>query len=154
MQSFFIDYLDLLQESHNDILKALEGFPPNALDWIPEPGMNSINVLVYHLTAAECYLIGDVIAQEPSNRDRDAEFKVHNLNMDMLVNRLAESLIYVQRVLGSLTLQDLEKARLSPKDGRIVTVAWALIHALEHSATHLGHIQVTRQLWEKSKGKD
>lgn len=151
MEMFFSTYLKLLQECHNDIFKALEGFPPTALDWVPEPGMNSINVLVYHLTAAERYLIGDVIAQEPSHRDRDAEFKVHNLNMDMLVNRLAESLIYAKRVLESLTLQDLEKACLSPKDRRTVTVAWALIYALEHSATHLGHIQVTRQLWEESR---
>jgi hypothetical protein len=28
-----------------------------------------------------------------------------------------------------------------------------LLHALEHANLHLGHIQITRQLWEGSKGK-
>jgi ankyrin repeat protein len=28
-------------------------------------------------------------------------------------------------------------------------VAWCLAHALEHTALHLGHMQITRQLWEQ-----
>jgi hypothetical protein len=31
-------------------------------------------------------------------------------------------------------------------------VAWALLHALEHTTLHLGQIQLTRQLWEQVKG--
>jgi len=29
-----------------------------------------------------------------------------------------------------------------------VGVAWAILHALEHTGIHLGHIQVTQQLWQ------
>ena len=35
-------------------------------------------------------------------------------------------------------------------DAREFTVAWCLLHALEHSAVHLGHMQIVRQLWEMS----
>jgi hypothetical protein len=28
-------------------------------------------------------------------------------------------------------------------------IAWSLLHALEHTALHLGHMQLTRQLWEQ-----
>jgi hypothetical protein len=28
-------------------------------------------------------------------------------------------------------------------------VGWALLHALEHTAIHLGHIQITQQLWDQ-----
>ena len=70
MQTFFEDYLNILQACHTDILKALDGLSPDALDWISGPEMNSISVMVFHLTGAERYWIGDVAAQEPSDRDR------------------------------------------------------------------------------------
>lgn len=152
MQTFFEDYLNILQTCHTDIIKALDGLPPAALDWISGPEMNSISVLVFHLTGAERYWIGDVAAQEPSDRDRDSEFKVHDVGMDVIRKRLDDSLAYARKTLEKLTLQDLEASRTSPRDGRKFTVAWALLHALEHSNLHLGHIQITRQLWMESKG--
>jgi uncharacterized damage-inducible protein DinB len=150
MQTFFKDYLNLLQECHNSILGALEGLPPAALDWTPGPDMNSISVLVFHLTGAERYWIGDVAAQDPTERDRDAEFRVHDVEMDVLKKRLANNLDYARHVLDKMSLQDLETSRVRPSDGREFTVAWALLHALDHATSHLGQIQITRQLWEQS----
>ena len=153
MQTFFADYLDLLQDCHNGILQALEGLPPDALDWIPGPDMNSITVLVFHLTGAARFWIGDIAAQDPTERDRDAEFRAHGLGMDVLKKRLADNLEYARNALDKMSLQDLESTRVRPSDGREFTVAWALLHALEHATSHLGQIQITRQLWEQ-KGSD
>jgi hypothetical protein len=48
----------------------------------------------------------------------------------------------------------LETERTHPRHGNQVSVAWALLHALEHAATHVGHIQLTVQLWhQKSVGE-
>jgi len=152
MQTFFKDYLNLLQDCHNGILEALEGLPPSALDWTPGQDMNSISVLVFHLTGAERFWIGDIAAQDPSNRDRDAEFRVHDVEMDVLKKRLADILGYARSVLDKMSLQDLEASRVRPSDGHEFTVAWALLHALEHAREHLGQIQLTRQLWGQSKG--
>jgi uncharacterized damage-inducible protein DinB len=152
MQTFFTDYVNLLQQSHNEILEALEGLPSDALDWSPGRDMNSISVLVFHLTGAERYWIGDVAAQDPKERDRDAEFRVHDVGVDVLKKRLGDNLEYTRNVLEKFTVQDLETTRVSARDGRTFTVAWALLHALEHSTLHLGQIQLTRQLWEQSKG--
>jgi uncharacterized damage-inducible protein DinB len=152
MQTFFNDYLHLLQDCHNDIHEALEGLPPAALDWTPGSDMNSISVLVFHLTGAERYWIGDVAAQDPIERDRDAEFRVHDVGVDILKRRLVDNLEYAHTTLGKFTVQDLETTRVSARDGREFTVAWALLHALEHATLHLGQIQLTRQLWEQSKG--
>lgn len=153
MQTFYKEYLNILRACHADIIKALDGLPSAALDWIPGPEMNSISVLVFHLTGAEKYWIGDVALQEPSNRDRDAEFKVHDLEVDAVKKRLDDYLAYARETLEKLTLQDLEESRISPRDGNKFTVAWALLHAFEHANLHLGHIQMNRQLWEQSKGK-
>jgi len=151
MQTFFTDYINLLQEHHNNILETLDGLRPAALDWTPGPDMNSISVLVFHLTGAERYWIGDVAAQDPTERDRDAEFRVHDVEMDVLKKRLTDNLEYTRNTLNKFTIQDLETTRVSARDGRKFTVAWALLHALEHTTLHLGQIQITRQLWEQSK---
>lgn len=151
MQPFFADYLNLLQERHHEILEALEGIPSEALDWKPGPDMNSIGVLVFHLTGAERYWIGDVAAQEPSGRDRDAEFRVRDVGADILKKRLADNLEYARNAMNRFTIQDLEAERASARDGRSFTTGWALLHALEHTTLHLGQIQLTRQLWEQSK---
>ena len=150
MQTFFTDYLNILRESHDAILRALQGLPSAAFDWVPGQDMNSISVLVVHLTGAERYWIGDVVMQETSNRDRDAEFNVHGLEVDFLKKRLADNLEYAATVLNDLTLEELHATRRA-RGGEIVTVAWALLHALEHTTLHLGQIQLTRQLWEQSK---
>ena len=152
MQTFFNEYLKILQNCHKDIHDAMEGLPPAALDWTPGPDTNSIGVLVFHLTGAERYWIGDVAAQDPSERDRDAEFRVHDLSADVLKKRLTDNLEYTRTALEKFTLQDLETIRVSARDGREFTMAWTLLHALEHTALHLGQIQLTRQLWEQSKG--
>ena len=151
MKTFFEEYLNILQTCHADILKALDGLPPAALDWIPGPDMNSISVLVFHLTGAERYWIGDVAAQDPTERDRDAEFKVHEVEVDVLKKRLTDNTEYARIALEKFTIQDLEATRVSARDGREFTVAWALLHALEHDTLHLGQIQLTRQLWEQLK---
>jgi uncharacterized damage-inducible protein DinB len=151
MQTYFTDYLSLLRGCHNDIHKALDGLPPEALDWVPGDDMNSISVLVVHLTGAERFWIGDVAAQEPSDRNRDAEFKVKGLGTDALKKRLDDSLTYVSAALEKFSLQDLETPRISPQTDREFTIGWSLLHALEHSMLHLGQIQLTRQLWEQSE---
>ncbi|MBE0669020.1 MAG: DinB family protein [Anaerolineales bacterium] len=149
MQTYFQEYLKILQTCHTDILKGVDGLQSVALDWVPGQDMNSINVLVFHLTGAEQYWISDVAAQKPSQRDRDAEFKVHSVDVSVLKKRLEDNLTFAASVLDTFDLADLGLSRISPRDGREVTVAWALLHALEHSMLHLGQIQLTRQLWEQ-----
>jgi len=149
MANYFQDFLNRLDELHTNIGQAIQSLPQEALDWSPGEGMNSIAVLIVHLTGAERYWIGDVAMGEPSDRDRAAEFSVSSIPLDALQAQLAASSVYAQNALSKLALGDLEQERISPRDGRKFTVAWALLHALEHTALHLGHIQVTRQLWEQ-----
>ena len=74
------------------------------------------------------------------------------MEADVFRKRLADNLEYARNVLDKMSLQDLESMRVSPGNDREYTVAWALLHALEHATNHLGQIQITRQLWEQ-KGK-
>jgi uncharacterized damage-inducible protein DinB len=143
------DYLERLQALHAGAARAIEGLPQAALDWMPGPDMNSLCVLVVHLTGAERYWIGDVVGRDPSGRDRDAEFRVHGLDEGALRKRLDDALTYSRDVLEELSPQNLETVCVSPRDGREFTVAWSLAHTLEHTAIHLGHMQIVRQLWDQ-----
>ncbi len=149
MEKFFEECLITLEACHNNILKTVAGLPDSALDWQPGPDMNSIAVLIYHLTGAERFWIGDIVDQTPSGRDRAAEFKVKNVGPDVLKDRLDKNLEYIRNVMEKLSTKDLAETRLA-RDGQTVTVAWSLLHAIEHSGIHRGHIEMTRQLWQDS----
>ena len=149
MEQFLTDYLERLQCLHEDMKAAIKDLPLAALDWVPGTGMNSLCVLIVHATGAERYWIGDVACQDLSDRNRRAEFEAQGLAGDQLAERLDRGLIYVTNAAESLRLTDLKEIRISPRDNRKYTVGWALAHALEHTALHLGHVQVTRQLWER-----
>lgn len=147
VERFFEDYLDRLRELHQGTERAIEGLPQEALDWVPGAQMNSMAVLVMHLTGAERFWIGDVVAHDPSDRDRATEFRVRGLGTGVLQERLAQTLAYLRSILTDLSLSDLADLRISPRSGAELTVGWALAHVLEHTAQHCGHIAITRQLW-------
>jgi uncharacterized damage-inducible protein DinB len=154
MQAFFADYLERLAALHRDIEQAIGGLTPAALDWTPAPDTNSIAALVTHVAGAERFWIGDMAAQMPSNRDREAEFRAGGLDEAALRQRLAQADDFARQAIESLTLADLDAERRSPRTDRTFTAGWALLHALEHTAMHLGHIQLTRQLWEQESEGD
>ena len=145
----FEDYLGRIQALHADMKSAIEGLPVEALDWSPGPHMNSLCAVVVHTAGSQRYWIGDVVGQDPSGRNREAEFRAHGMNAVMLKLRLDETRAHTRSVLAELAPQDLETLRASPSNGRRFTVAWALAHALEHTAIHVGHAQITRQLWDQ-----
>ena len=145
MQTFYEDYLKNLQELHSDIEKALDGLTPEALDWSPKEGVNSITVLIVHLTGSQRFLFGEVIGGQDIQRDREAEFRAKGLSAEELAKRLNDNLTYISDILEPLTLTDLEAKRTFRT--REVTLGWVLGHALKHTATHLGHIHMMRDMW-------
>ena len=150
MTTFLDDLYDRFHELHIDLIKTVEGLSLSSLDWVPGLEMNSINALVVHLTGAERYLIG-VALDEPPERDRDAEFNAHGLSVEELKAMLTDADDYIHQGLMRLSLQNLESVHISPRSQKKVTAGWAILHALEHTAIHAGHAQLTRQLWEQRK---
>ncbi len=149
MTPFFEALAERFHELHADILKDLETLPAEALDWKPGVDTNTVSVIIVHLTGAERFLIGDVILQDPSNRNRDAEFQAKGMSKADLVRRVNDTDAYIRKALEGLRLSDLETTRLHPRHGSQVSVSWALLHSLEHAATHLGHFQLTVQMWQQ-----
>ena len=153
MHEFFESYYERLQTLHQEVSEAIADLPQEALDWEPAPSMNSMTILVVHLTGAERYWIGDVAGQDPSGRIRSEEFETRGWDTDKLQERLERTLAHSYAVLQQLTVEHLEASRYSSQDGKTYSVAWALAHALEHTALHLGHIQIGHELWQEGFAK-
>jgi uncharacterized damage-inducible protein DinB len=149
MVPFFTALADRFHELHGDILRDLDTLPDEAINWKPGSEMNSVAVIIVHLTGAERFLVGDVIMGEQSNRNREAEFKVEGMSRADLVSRLSQAEAYMNHAFETLSLADLQTERIHPRHGNQVLVAWTVLHCLEHTATHVGHINMTVQLWHQ-----
>lgn len=149
MDTNLTEIYNRLQAMHRAIDRALEGLPDEALDWSPGPDMNSLGVLLAHTLGAERYWIGDVAMGLPSDRDRDAEFRTAGVSASAFARQAQETLAHNQAVLSQLTTEQFGEERVAPLFGQRVTVAHAVLHALEHTALHAGHIEITRQLWDQ-----
>jgi hypothetical protein len=151
MQPLFAELLARFAELHQAMQQAMDSLSQEALDWVPGPEMNPISVIVTHTAGAERSLIGELVGGEPAQRDRTTEFRPQGVDAAELAQRLAQAHACAQDALEKLSLTDLSAAR-TRRDGTKTTVAWALLHALDHTAEHTGHIQITRQLWNQRQG--
>ncbi|MFW5748462.1 MAG: DUF664 domain-containing protein [Chloroflexota bacterium] len=149
MQSLFRDYVERFETFVKDFKKTIAGLTVEALDWVPGPEMNSLTVLVVHTMGAARFWIGDMGLGDLSERDRAAEFQAKGYTEVELVALLDDTFAYVAQALARLTYDDLMLTRQSPIHQREYSVSWSLLHALEHTALHIGHAQITRQLWDQ-----
>jgi hypothetical protein len=149
MEKLFEAYLDRLEELIDGIKETVTGLSQEALDWVPGPDMNSLCVIATHVAGSGRFWIGDVVAENPTGRNRDAEFRTEGVEAHELEKRLDDSVSYIRGELTKLSVVDMETKRVSPIDGRELTAGWALLHVLEHTGIHLGHVQITRQLWDQ-----
>jgi len=142
-----------LQERYETLYKAIEtaaaDLPAEALDWRPGPDMNSIGIILAHTAGAWRYWAGDVAGDLPSGRVRATEFETHGVDADEMLDRLRAALDTAREVLARVDPAKLDEVRTAGQFDEQRTVGWALLHALEHTALHAGHIQLTRQLWEQ-----
>ena len=150
MESFFADYYERLADLHRMAGEAIAGLDEAALDWQPGEEMNSLTVLVTHTAWAERYWVGVMAGGDMVARDRPAEFMAQGQTAVSLQTLLNNTLAHSQQTLTALTVKDLGRGMASPMhDKRPFAIGWSLLHALEHTAEHVGQMQLTRQLWEQ-----
>ena len=143
-------YLTDFEELREQVKGLLEGLDPEALDWRPIEGAgelatNSLTAMGVHLVGSETYWMKEVISGKKIVWDRDAEFVTKGLSVPELQAMIGTAGKVTVETLSALTAKQLEESRRW-RD-RSVTVRWCILHVIEHYAQHLGHMQLTRQLW-------
>jgi uncharacterized damage-inducible protein DinB len=150
MHILFEEHLDRLTEMHTQAAHILETVPQEALDWSPGGDIPTLAILAAHIAGSVEYWIADVAGQVDTHRDRDAEFTVQGQSAAVLKARLDAGFGASRRTMETLTLDDLTEMRPANR-GRTVTVAWAILHALEHASVHVGNMEIIRSLWESQR---
>ena len=102
---------------------------------------------VYLLRRAE-WTLGRIEWSDVNGDEGKEEFGPANHDPNYLRARVKRSQEYVHQFLDSLSPADLEGSRPHARRPELVfTVRYDTVHAFEHMSQHIGHAQLTRQLW-------
>lgn len=156
MLSELENYLQRIEDLHNQIVDMVDDMPRDGLNYVPItlPQMqvsNSIAQLAAHAAGAEHYWIGEVIGGLPATRNRDAEFALRARNSKELISALNSVFAETKDIFSRLTEANLSKSY--EVDEKEVPGRWAILHVIDHTALHLGQMQITYQLWAKGESK-
>ena len=148
------NYLNRLDDLHGQASSLIAELPAEALNWRPIEDedshvTNSLAVMAAHVAGAEHFWIAEVIGGRPTTRDRDAEFVVVAATPAELLQLLEKVSQETKEVLSGLSESDLGEMRQA-RD-RTVAVRWGILHIIDHTSLHLGHMQMTYQLWTGGK---
>ncbi len=141
--------LALLHQVHVQLRDELNGLDDNALNWVPTRGANSISTVIVHLVGSEAETLR-CVAGLPCERDREAEFVGKKLTMGEVLDLIdgADDLV-------AATTPRIDPDRLSsifalptlPAEEMRSGLTW-LVGNYGHAREHLGHIQLTKQLYQ------
>ena len=148
------NYLNRLDDLRNQVSSLIAELPSEALNWRPIEGKddhvtNSLAVLAAHLAGAEHFWIAEVVGGRPETRDRDAEFVTIAASAKEIIQLLEKTALETRDVFSILNESELNGTR-QVKD-RTVPVRWCILHVIDHTSLHLGHMQITYQLWTGGK---
>lgn len=143
----------------DDIFAAVDGIPADQFNtWKPaaatEGGheMNTFAAILIHIVSAGEFMTVHAVGGEPSKRVREGEFLATG-DLTEIRARYDRWLQGVHDLLENLTYDDLGRSTTEPRyQERDWRVADVLLHALDHTAVHVGHLQVQRQLWDAEQG--
>jgi hypothetical protein len=155
MAAFGQAYSSILHELVTDMLRTLRDIPDDVLNtWKPAAAregdheMNTFAALAVHAVSAGEFMTLHAVGGQQTNRDRDAEF-VATASFATIEERFTCWLEAVDALVMNITDDDLGR---EPQTDRYQGRGWrngaVLLHAVDHTALHLGHLQIQRQLWE------
>jgi hypothetical protein len=132
--------------------EQLEGVPEMDLNaWKPRQELEDINTfyaLALHTVSAGEYWLLHGAGGQSTDRNREAEFRSSG-TLTALKTWYEPWLSDSRDVLGSLTDLDLAReVKVRDRPDEVFTVADCIVHTVEHTATHVGHLQIQRQLWD------
>jgi hypothetical protein len=143
---------DALERTGQAVLRELRDLPADVLN---EPvtirEANTLFALATHLVGSGEFWVLGMAGGREIQRDREAEFHASGTYAALEV-RYTRWLHQVRSVLAELRFDAWERITNPPPEfagslsGDAITVRDCVLHAIEHSALHLGQIQLTRSL--------
>jgi hypothetical protein len=150
----------LFDNLYHDLDELLADLPNEALLWKPfetspwQGTSNSLGKIVAHAVSSTVYLLrraeycmGRCEWNEVDGDEGREEFGPANHEVSYLRQRAKRTQEFVHRFLDGVTSEELGASRAHPKRPITFVARQELYHALDHLSQHIGHGQITRQLW-------
>lgn len=138
----------ILETMQSEMQKILEEVGADGMNWTPPfKEVNSLFAIATHANASQLWWIQENLKGQKVKRDRPSEFTARDLNLKRLNNSIKDVQVLTREILEPLKPEDLQKLRQVKE--KSYTVEWIVLHVIEHTATHLGHMQLTKQMWEQ-----
>ncbi|TSJ38979.1 DinB family protein [Fluviicola chungangensis] len=120
--------------------------------WHVPPGItNSIGNLTQHLIGNLNHFIGATLGETGYVRNREAEFSEHYLTKTEMISELKKTALMLEKVLGSLTDEDLRKIYPLEPFGYQMTANHMIMKLANHLGYHLGQINYLRRIAQGPK---
>jgi DinB superfamily len=146
---------DIFEGAIRGLRDAITGLGAEALNWRPAgDDTNPIAVLAVHAMGSTRSWLAVAFGAPLPDRDRDAEFRTAATGEAELLARMDGVVDDCRHLFDATDAFDpgvmrTSHFRTSAGQAEVVSGAWALLHATEHLSEHVGHAQLTRQLWER-----
>jgi hypothetical protein len=140
--------LTLFEQLHGQIREEIIDLDEAGLNWSPGEGANTIATIVTHVLGSEAETLR-CVAGVASVRDRDGEFVGGPQRVADVLDTLRtadELLTALQPQIDGRRLRRASSLPTLPVDERRSGLTW-LVGNYGHAREHLGHIQLTGQLY-------
>ncbi|MBI4219719.1 MAG: DUF664 domain-containing protein [Chloroflexi bacterium] len=135
----------LREKTRSLVAKATD----QAVNWKPDvPETNSPAILVTHMCGSESPWIHRLVGGRQISRNRDSEFAKPVSTVSGLLKLLDQTGAATEQVLGGETSASLGRALETGRPEIAKTARDCILHSLAHQAEHVGHLELTLQLWE------
>jgi len=148
-----------LKKLTGQCFEQIDGVPDEDVNnWRPALGLEDVNTffaLLTHLIASGEFWVLSVAAEQPTHRVRSTEF-IATGDVAALRASAAAWLAGCETMLAALNPADFERVvhynAIVTGTPSTDTIANCLVHAVDHTANHLGHLQILRQIWNAERG--
>jgi len=170
-------FLAQLDDQLERLREATRGLTPEDLMWQPQPGMNTIGMLLAHLAIVEVWWTAIVIEEKGDKADAEIRSTLgigpdddglplaenappipflNGKDLAFYDDLLDKARAYFKRVVKDRPEEDMERTFQRPRpDGTIRerNVRWYYYHVLEHFAGHFGQILLLKHLIRARSGE-
>jgi len=147
MDSFVEPHLHALEDLTRQVVETVTPLDDEQINRTVAGLQNSVGILLRHMAGSERYWIGEVAGGRPAHRNRDTEFGHEPLRKSELLAELERVTALSREVIGGIsrddlmTLVDVQRTKVVKE-----TKAFALMHATQHLAYHLGQLRYLAKL--------
>jgi hypothetical protein len=141
-----------ITSSIDQLISTLDGLSEQEINWSPVANANSLFVLATHTLGTTAENLLEVLGGQPVHRQREAEFAAQGASLAPIQAQWQNLRAQIETQIAQLDDTRLDQAYDHPRRGRI-TGRDVLIVVARHSAEHLAHASLTRDIILAERGE-